>query len=372
MARIVKCGLADIISDLESISALDVCELGSGDTDDLFLCALGFEPRCLTLPCRLNGKGYKAKKAFYFKYSTNLEDNAVNLPELERHLFGIAATVEPIEADALDFANRFKSLLNLVVSDARNRAPKVTIDISVAANRLLLRCVRILLAYELSLRVIYSEAEVYHPSKSEYELNSAHWEKEGLRGLEFGVGDVIPSVDYPGDDLDPLPDSLILFPSFMPDRSKAVISSIDPSLLQYPGEKVIWLPGVPRLEQDCWRLEATKRLNGIGGTTRHFEICTFDYKETLQCLERLHSELSANSRITLSPLGSKMQALGTALFCYMHPDVRVILSSPKEYNAAQYSEGCKEVWKIDFGLLANLRRNLDEVGMLRIVDSNSN
>ena len=90
MAKIVKCELTDIVSDLESISALDVCELGSGDTDDLFLCALGFEPRCLTLPCRLAGSGYKANKAYFFKYSTNLEDNAVNLPELERNLFGIA------------------------------------------------------------------------------------------------------------------------------------------------------------------------------------------------------------------------------------------------------------------------------------------
>ena len=210
------------------------------------------------------------------------------------------------------------------MSDAGTCTPRVTVDISVAANRLLLRCIRVLLAYELSLRVIYSEAEVYHPSRSEYEINAAQWEKEGLLGLEFGVGDVIPSIDQPGDDLDPLPDSLILFPSFMPDRSKAVISSIDPSLLQYPGEKVIWLPGVPRLEQDKWRLEATKRINGIGENTRHFEICTFDYKDTLQCLESLHAELSETSRITLSPLGSKMQALGMALFCYVHPDVRVI------------------------------------------------
>jgi hypothetical protein len=61
-----------------------------------------------------------------------------------------------------------------------------------------------------------------------------------------------------------------------------------------------------------------------------------------------------------------MQALGTALFCYMHPDVRVIFSTPKEYNAARYSKGCKEVWEMDVGAVGELRRRLDEVGTLLI------
>ena len=61
-----------------------------------------------------------------------------------------------------------------------------------------------------------------------------------------------------------------------------------------------------------------------------------------------------------------MQALGTALFCYMHPDVRIIFPTPKEYNAAQYTEGCKNIWEIDFGALSDYRRRLDEVGTLRI------
>lgn len=368
MPKIIKYELTDIISNLESISRLNVSELETADPEDLFLCALGFEPRCLTLPSQLDDAGYRAKRAYFFKYSTNLDDNAVNLSELERHLFGIAPNVEPIEADAIDFPKRLRTLLDLVISEAETKPPRVTMDISVAANRLLLRCIKVLLEYKICLRVIYSEAAVYHPSKEEYERNAARWEEEGLLGLECGVGDVMPSIDHPGDDLDPLPDSLILFPSLKGDRSKAVISSVDPSLLQNPGDKVIWLPGVPHLDQDRWRLDAVKRINGIGEDTRHFEISTFDYKDTLQRLESLHAELSEKSRITLSPLGSKMQALGTALFCYMHHDVRVILSSPREYNAAQYSEGCKGVWKIDFGPLAELRSNLNQVGTLRIED----
>ena len=368
MSTIIRCELTDVISNLKSICCLNVSELISATPEDLFFCALGFEPRCLTLPSRLNDAGYRAKRAYYFKYSTNLEDNAVNLSELERSLSGIAPIVEPVEVDTLDFPKRLGALLDLAISEADTSLPRVTLDISVAANRLLLRSFKILLEYGISLRVIYSEAAIYHPSREEYERNAGKWEKEDRLGLERGVGDVMPSIVHPGDDLDPLPDCLILFPSLKGDRSKAVISSVDPSLLQNPGKKVIWLPGVPHLDQDRWRLDVMKKINGIDEDTRHIEISTFDYKDTLQCLEGLHAELSEKNRITLSPLGSKMQALGTALFCYMHHDVRVILSSPREYNAAQYSEGCKDLWEVDLGSLDQLRCNLDRVGTLRIED----
>jgi hypothetical protein len=239
-------------------------------------------------------------------------------------------------------------------------------DISVAANRLLLRCMKVLLEYDLNLRIIYSEAAIYHPTREEYDQDTARWQRDDLLGLERGVSSVTPSIDHPGHALDPLPDFLILFPSFKPERSRAVISYVDPSLLMNPGDKVVWLLGVPRLPEDGWRLDVMKRINAIGEAMPQYEASTFDYKDTLRVLERLHMEKSEGYTITLSPLGSKMQALATALFCYLHPDVRVIFSMPKEYNAAQYSEGCKNVWEIDFGAIDELRRSLDSVGTLRV------
>jgi hypothetical protein len=365
MAKIAARQLADILPGLKSVALLDVRSLGATSPEELFLCALGFEPRCLTLPGRLAGVQYKAHRAAYFKYATNLDDNSVNLSELESHLRAVAPNVDPVDADAADFATRFRALLELVMSEAKTKPPRITLDVSVAANRLLLRCIKVLLEYDVSLRLIYSEAAIYHPTRKEYEQEPTKWEREDL-GLERGVSDVGPSIDHPGHALDPLPDFLILFPSFKPARSRAVISFVDPSLLSNPRDKVVWLLGVPHLDEDRWRLDAMKRINGIGDAVPQYEISTFDYKETLGVLERLYAEKAERHTITLSSLGSKMQALGTALFCYMHPDVRVILSTPKEYNAAQYSEGCKNVWEIDFGPLDQLRRSLDEVGSLRI------
>ena len=366
MAKIVSRQLADILGGLKAIEPLDAGSFAATSPEDLFLCALGFEPRCLILPGRLKVAGYRARRAAYFKYATNLDDNRVNLPELESHLRAIAPNVDPLDADAGDFTTRLRALLELIMREAPEKPPRVTLDVSVTANRLLLRCMKVLLEYDICARIIYSEAAIYHPTKEEYEQDQANLERDNLYGLERGVSDVMPSIDHPGHALDPLPDFLILFPSFKPERSLAVVSFVDPSLLANPGDKVVWLLGVPHLAEDHWRLDAMKKINAIGEGVPQYEVNTFDYKDTLQVLEGLHADKSERYTITLSPLGSKMQALGTALFCYMHPDVRVIFSTPKEYNAAQYSKGCKNVWEIDFDALDKLRRSLDEVGTLRI------
>jgi hypothetical protein len=367
MARIVRRELEDILGGLKDTRPLDETGLAPNSPEDLFLCALGFEPRCLTLPGRLKDAGYRAGRAAYFNYATNLDDNRVNLPELESHLRTIAPKVEPPDADGLDFPTRLRSLLELMMREAQAKPPRVTLDVSVTANRLLLRCMKVLLEYDICIRIIYSEAAIYHPTKVEYDQEATRREGDDSSfGLERGVSDVMPSVDHPGHALDPLPDFLILFPCFKAERSMAVIAFVDPSLVANPGGKVVWLLGVPHLEEDRWRLDAMREINAIGEDVPQYEVSTFDYKETLRRFESLHADKSETHTITVSPLGSKMQALGIALFCYMHPDVRVIFSTPKEYNAVQYSVGCKAVWEIDFGAAGERRRRLDEVGTLRI------
>jgi len=63
-----------------------------------------------------------------------------------------------------------------------------------------------------------------------------------------------------------------------------------------------------------------------------------------------------------------MQSLGIAMFWYMRQDTSIIFATPKEYNARQYSEGCKGEWQIQFGELANIREVMDRIERLEIVD----
>ncbi len=78
MAEIHWHDLGEMIGQLPEISAFNPTSL-AGTQNALFLCALGFEQRCLTIPRALATAGYKSSRAVYLQYSTNQDDNAVNL-----------------------------------------------------------------------------------------------------------------------------------------------------------------------------------------------------------------------------------------------------------------------------------------------------
>jgi hypothetical protein len=124
------------------------------------------------------------------------------------------------------------------------------------------------------------------------------------------------------------------------------------------------LVGVPYAEEDYWRVDAMRDLNGIDDQKVSYNVSTFSYKDTFQLLHRIYDERCTEFNISLSPLGSKLQALGCVLFCCQQPDVRVFYSVPKRYNASQYSDGCKALWHIDFGFVSHLRQLLDSAGEL--------
>jgi hypothetical protein len=301
-------------------------------------------------------------------YATNRDDNVINLPMLESYLNQISPAVYSLQADSPEFVSQFKNIVCDFREGIDGSPPLVTFDISVTANRLILKCMKALIESGVRLRILYSEAASYYPSIEEYEQNKDRWRSDEALGLERGVSDVSISADIPGIHLDSLPNCVIIFPAFKAERSRAAITHVDPSLLISPGDKVIWLLGVPHHEEDRWRVEAMREVNDIGPNMRRYEVSTFDYKEALQTLEKIYEEMWECCNISLSPLGSKLQAVGTSLFCYLHPDVKPIFTIPKEYRAVKYSEGCKATWKLDFGLMGELRRILDIVGKLSVED----
>jgi hypothetical protein len=331
------------------------------------MCSLGFEPRCVAAPNRLKMAGIRARRVVYFEPSTNRADNRTNLPALSAALNEISDVVESLQSDDLDFGERLNRLLSLISRD-KSREPLVYVDISVLSNRVLFRVLKAIFEANVNLIVIYSEAAVYHPTEKELKENWEYWKSDSTLGIERGVSEVFPSREYPGQHLDPLPDYLILFPSFKAERTRAVIARVDPSLLTLPGGKLFWIIGVPHVPEQRWRSGAMRKLNDIERTAPQAEVTTFDYKEALKRLEMIYADKWKAYNITISPLGSKLQAIGTAMFCYLHPDVRLVFAIPKEYNAALYSDGCANIWSIRFGSTARIRELLESVGALSIAD----
>lgn len=366
MAKLRVSLLSEVIQSLPEIQPFNPAAGDSKKRAALFCCALGFEERCLELPAALAEHGFIANHARYFRYSTNLDDNETNRQQLVHHLKAISEDVASLESDESGFPNQLRELMQSVISESGEDEPLIVFDLSVAANRLLMRCFKVFLEFDVRLEILYSEARVYHPTKEEYEEDSRKWSALDAFGIERGISDVSISEEYPGYHIDQLPDSVVLFSSIKKVRSLAIINKVDPSLVTSPGDKVIWLIGVPHSPDDRWIMDAMKEIIQLGPNTPCYEVSTFDYREALSRLDSIYEERVEHRRLTLSPMGSNMQAVGAALFCYLRPAVRVIFAVPEEYNAVNYSEGCKARWAINFGSLKDVRAKLDQVGMLAI------
>lgn len=363
MARVTVVETSEILASLPEITSFSPVAEPFRKEEDLFVCALGFEPRCLSIPTALAHVGHKCNRGAVIRYRTNQDDNEVNRPELMRAIETFCTSVEFFDADAPEFTEGFGNLLGNLPSSAR-----ATIDISVFGNRLVLRTMKAILNSQCSIRIVYSEALQYYPQKTDFDADPRRWKTLKDTALEHGVSNVSVAMEYPGQFFDAQPDYVIVFPSFTPERSWAALDCIDPSLLIGSNEKVLWVIGDPHMKEDKWRKDAVRINYDIGENTAQTEVSTFEYKETLALLDRIRALKWQTHNITIIPLGSKLQAVGIGLFSYIYPDVRLMLAVPKKYNAANYSDGCKAMWAIDFGNIHSASQLLSTVGDVKITD----
>jgi hypothetical protein len=230
---------------------------------------------------------------------------------------------------------------------------------------LLLNVIKALLEFSVNLRVVYSEAAVYHPTPDEYAGDPNKWTTEEELGLTRGVAKVVPSPEHPGSPREG-PDLIVVFPTFKPERTRKIISDVDPALLLRPGGRVIWIVGDPHMDDEMKqrRKKMTREINEIPPKAPCYEVSTLNYKDTLRTLDQIYQNKNLEFHINISALGSKMQSLGTSLFWHMRPDVSIYFAVPSEYNPNQYSEGCKATWEVNFGDLSSTRSSLDRVGQI--------
>jgi len=369
MKRIKEIELLDIINELPDILPLDCKKEFLNQEYDLFFCALGFEDRCLTIPELLaDTENFTCNKAYYFEYSTNREDNEINKPRLLEVFKKFTNSWDSFQCDSDEFPKRLRDTLENEIKIKSK--PKVIFDISVCSSKLLLLAIKIFLEFDIYLKIVYSEAAIYHPTVEEYKNNLQKWSIEEDFGIATGVGFVTPSPEHPGAQKEN-PDLIIVFLTFKPERTRAIIADIDESLLQRPNKRLICIIGDSHMDEPIKMnrkkimKEINKEILELDGVIT-YEISTFDYKETLKKLEQIYKEKSTDFHINISALGSKIQTLGVSLFYYLRPDVSIYLSLPKKYNPTQYSKGYKATWQIDFGDNAKLKELLKKVGQIKI------
>ena len=328
--------------------------------DELFLAVLGFEPRALNVPELLSQKtDYKCARSLYFEFGTNPKDNEINKSRLISSLSKIADVIEsPLNISQANFISEFNRYIS-ALSEGREHPVRISIDISGFSAQLLLTTLAILIQYNVLLRIFYSEAQLYHPTEDDYKKDLERLKSEEESGISKGVSEVITLPTNTGENLDNLPELLIAFVTFKPERTKKIIAEVTPA-----EKDVFWVIGNPPNKK--WRRDALIEINEVIGPNI-LEISTFDYKATISQLENIYKQFQESHHITISALGSKMQNVGLAVWTHIRRDVTLCLSIPKEYDAKNFSEGAHKTWILTLDIHSILKL-LNELDNLKRVD----
>jgi hypothetical protein len=334
---------------------------------DIFICSLGFEDRCLAIPQQLADARCEIGTALIATFSTNPDENRRLEKELRGVLQRMTSNVTELGVDEANFASALGAEIEATQRNASGQL-RIGWDVSVASNQAVMRILYALLRTDCELDVLYAEPEQYFPLESEFDADRDAWTDEERLNLDRGVLNVEYLSEYPGDHDSQLPHMIVTFPGFSRDRARRIIAKVDAEfMIDFAHAPVVWMISVPPAPKNRWRVAAIRYIQGIPEKHEEREVSTFDPRETLLALEQIYAKSGLDSNITISPLGSKMQAIGIALFCYAHPDVRAAFARPVEYNAKRYSTGIAACWRLALGVTADLRQALRRVGGIELV-----
>jgi hypothetical protein len=351
--------LAEIIGQLAGINNMAPEPITDKGHEQLFICACGFEDRALAIPLRLAETGdYKAEHSLILEHMTNKKDNAVNRPTLTRLLTQISSQPQELLYKDEDFAARFASILDSVLSCDDREVPSVSFDISACSSKMVLSTLRMLFERNILLRILYTEASTYHPTLEEFRQSPEDWTVDG-KGISKGILTVGASPLYAGLNIDELPILLVAFPTFKPERIRTIIAALQPA-------KIIWTIGIPHAVENQWRKKAMREINLLSGNEQTYELKTFDYVETFALLEQLYNEYQNDYHMVIAPHGSKLQDVGISLFCMLRQDVELWFSTPESFNPAQYTSGVEDLWQIVIGSTHQVVELVQSYGKLQL------
>lgn len=97
--------LEEVLAELPEIAPLH-----PSAHDELFICALGFEPRSLAVPEQLVAGNYRCNRAIYVRYDNNLPENNSNLPALLTALTSISQK-DPLQIAESEVCTRLRELV---------------------------------------------------------------------------------------------------------------------------------------------------------------------------------------------------------------------------------------------------------------------
>jgi hypothetical protein len=310
--------------------------------DAVLVTAVGFEDRSLALLQEIATRGNRISAAILIQYEPEDPRNkkaemmallkSAGLPE-QKQLWVVYERFNP-EA----FVHAFS-----VTNRALSHAGTVIVDMSAMSRFLVLTALAMLRRFKKSIRVIYSEAEVYHPTKEKFQKARSSIDFTTPEFLTSDVFDIVSASIFSSVTMQASPRLLIASPTFNPRELVALANELTP-------QRMFLLEGEPHADKDKWRTEAIWSLNQKlqeGMNVQRAVVSTFYYQPTLDVLQKTYTSYGDTHRLLLAPTGSKLQTLAIFAFWCIHPDVQIVYPATSGF-LEEYTEGVIQTWQIDF------------------------
>lgn len=323
-------------------------------TNVTFIGAAGFEDRCFSFIDEISGNNIKFNNILGIEYEPYNPRNRtkefkakIEKLKLNKIFWLIYHRYNPVQ-----FYHSFNEIKNEVCS-----SQNIIIDISGMSKFLIIILLNILEDYEGNIHIIYSEANIYHPTLEEFEKEKKILPETTPTFLTKDIYSIITtsslsSISMPGNPL-----LAIAFPTFNHKELGAILNEIMPQYL-------IEIEGIPHLEKNNWRVDAVKWINQKIERLnikqiRHEKVSTFDYISLIKILDEIYQEFKYTHKCVIAPTGSKFQTIGVFLFKQLHPEIQIIYPIVKDF-AEEFSEGYVNIWHLEFSNFNNFIRKLSE------------
>lgn len=319
-----------------------------------YIGAAGFEDRATTVLDNLIRDGFKIESAIAITYEPYDSRNRVK--EFREKLEKVSTSTSWIvynRHDPQNFQNQIPALLRVIKSSS------IIVDISAMSKLLIMILLQSLRRMHNELIIAYAEAEVYHPTRKEFEEA-----KKRIAGTpDFLTSDVyriLHVTSLSSSSMQGHPVLLITYPTFNHIEMVALHNEL------YP-QRMTLIEGKPHEKHNEWRLEAIREINRKVMDDPDYRseskiLSTFDYIPNIESLEEIYREYKYTHKILLSPTGSKFQTVADFMFKQLHPDVQIVYPVTKSF-IGEYSEGCKALWCISIKNFRDFISQLDRYRM---------
>ncbi len=190
--------------------------------------------------------------------------------------------------------------------------------------------------------LLYCEADKYPPSEDAVK-NKIELQSDALvMFLSYGVYDLVVMPELSSVALQGQPIRLVAFPTFNTNQLTALRSELQPAYLMV-------MHGIPPQKENEWRRDAIVKINHVGefGNVEEFDVCTLDYRVTLNKLLEIYDQHGIFEKLIIAPTGSKMQTVAVGLFRAFLADLQIVFPKESHFeDPDNYTKGIRQIYSL--------------------------